>query len=148
MFVADVHDLLYISLKKVFKQTLPTVFPADVPIFLLKSQFLCIWIDGIPGKELGDQETYGMLFLRGLGRVLWLNQLGHLKSFPWLEITMHFSCTSWQCPAIASCTLLFQKGSWKASRITSPDLNIQNSPNSYLYVSHIYKQNSNHMKVN
>lgn len=62
------HDLLYISLKETFKQALPTVSAADVPIFLMKSQFSCIWIDGISGKELGDVETCGMLFLGGFGR--------------------------------------------------------------------------------
>lgn len=33
MFAADAHDLLYISLKEIFKQALPTMFAADVPIF-------------------------------------------------------------------------------------------------------------------
>lgn len=30
------------------------MFAADAPIFLLKSLFLCIWIDSIPEKKPGN----------------------------------------------------------------------------------------------
>lgn len=56
------------------------MFAAEVPIFLLKSQFLFIWLDGISGKKLDNLwKLVECTFPVGLGESFLIEQARWLK---------------------------------------------------------------------
>lgn len=148
MFAADAHDLLYISLKEIFKQALPTMFAADVPIFSYeKPVFMHLdWWHFWKGTGRSG-NLWNALSWWVWEKVLWLNQLSHLKSFPWLEITISAELLGNVLP------LVHAHFFWKrqAEKCQKVPLLIWIyrilQTNIYMQTTYISKT-SNHMKVN